>query len=142
MLPDTEALCSPFSAHALCDPGSWHVAFLVQSLLVVSLGLVNVGTGLRHALGWRLTPLPIARGLAWGTLAASGVPALTGLWLWEKVRAASLACYLRHGDSGCTHTLLDRAREMAGVAQWVGWTESLLVGTCVVALGMLYARRR
>jgi hypothetical protein len=142
MLPDTELLCDLRDGLSLCDANSWHLVFLVQTVLVVSLGLVNTSVGLRHTLGWLATPLPIARRFAWGALAATAIPALTGLSLWGQVRSASYWCYLRHDNTGCTHTLLDRAHEMAEVLRWVGWTEGVLVGTCVFGLGLLYGRGR
>jgi hypothetical protein len=31
---------------------------------------------------------------------------------------------------------------MGQVLTWVGWTEGMLVGTCVLALGMLYGNAK
>ena len=138
MLPDTELLCDLNNGLTLCDANSWHYAFLIQSLLVVSLGVANLGLGLRHVFGRLDTPLDVARRFSLGTLAAAAVPLLTGLWLREQVRQASLDCYLRHDATGCTHTLMERGAEMAGVLHWVGWTEAMLVGTCLMGLAMLY----
>lgn len=142
MLPDTELLCDLRDGMALCDAGQWHYVFVVQSILVVSLGLLNVSTGLRHTFGRLQTPLSVARNFAWATLLASVVPLFTGLWLREQIRSASHACYLTHDQTGCTHSLVERGREMAGIFQWVGWTEGVLLGTCLLALGLLYQPRR
>lgn len=142
MLPDTELLCDLQNGMTLCDANQWHIVFLVQSVFVVSLGLTNASVGLRYWLGWLETPLWLARRLAWATLASAAVPFLTGLGLREQVRAASYACYLQHAETGCTHTLVDRGHEMAAVFGWVGWTEGVLLTTCLLALGMLYGGQR
>lgn len=142
MLPDTELLCDLRDGMSLCDANAWHYAFLVQSILVVSLGLVNAGAGLRYWLGFMGTPVWLARRFAWGTLAASLVPLATGISLREQVKSASYSCYLQHTETGCTHTLVDRGEEMGQVLTWVGWTEGMLVGTCVLALGMLYGNAK
>jgi hypothetical protein len=139
MLPDTELLCDLRDGMALCDANGWHMVFLVQSVLVIALGLTNASIGLRYRLGWLATPLWLARRLSWATLAAASVPLLTGVGLREQVRAASYACYLQHVESGCTHSLVDRGREMASVLGWVGWTESILLVTCAMSLAMLYS---
>jgi hypothetical protein len=138
MLPDTELLCELRDGLTLCDAGQWHFVFLVQTVLVCSLGLLNVGLGLRHVTGRLQAPVWVARRFAWATLLASAVPLASGLWLREQIRAASHACYLTHTDTGCVHSLVDRGREMAGLFHWVGWTEGALLGTCLVALGLLY----
>ncbi|MEQ1501325.1 MAG: hypothetical protein ABMB14_03800 [Myxococcota bacterium] len=142
MLPDTELLCDLRDGMTLCDANSWHLVFLIQSVLVVSLGLVNAGTGVRYFAGVLTTPLWLARRFAWGTLGATLVPLVTGLGLREQVKSASYACYLHHAETGCTHSLVDRGREMAAVFGWIGWTEGVLLGTCVLALGLLYGSRR
>jgi hypothetical protein len=142
MLPDTELLCDLRDGMALCDAGSWHLVFLVQSILVIALGLVNAGLGLRYTFGRLETPLWLARRFNWATLAATIVPLTTGLALREQVRRASYACYLQHAETRCTHTLLDRGQEMTAVLGWVGWTDGVLVGTCLLGLAMLYGRPR
>lgn len=142
MLPDTELLCDLRDGMSLCDANAWHYAFLVQSILVVSLGLVNAGTGLRYRAGLLSVPVWLARRFSWGTLFAALVPLITGISLREQVKSASYACYLTHAETGCTHSLVDRGREMAAVLTWVGWTEGLLLGTCALALGLLYGPSR
>jgi hypothetical protein len=138
MLPDTELLCDLRDGLTLCDANAWHYVFLVQSILVVALGLVNASLGARHALGRLATPLWVARRFAWGTLAAAVIPLSTGVFLREQVRSASYDCYLQHASTGCTHTLVERGDEMRGVLMWVGWTEGALILTCLFALGLLY----
>ena len=142
MLPDTELLCDLNNGLTLCNAGAWHYAFLVQSLLVVSLGLANVGVGVRHWLGRLDVPLWVARRFSLGTLAAAIVPLTTGLWLRESVRSASYGCYLRHDVTGCDHTLVERSAEMAGILTWVGWTEAMLIGTCMIGLALLFGPER
>lgn len=142
MLPDTELLCDLRDGLTLCDASTWHYVFLAQSILVIALGLVNVGLGTRYLFGRLDTPLWLARRFTWATLAAATVPLATGLGLREQVRQASLGCYLQHAVTGCTHSLLDRGEEMASVLGWIGWTEGMLVGTCMLGLAMLYGRAR
>lgn len=142
MLPDTELLCDLRDGVTLCDAGQWHLVFLIQSVLVVSLGLVNVAMGLRHVTGRLEVPLEVARRFAWATLLAAAVPLASGLWLREQIRAASFACYQGHATSGCTHSLVERGHEMAGLFHWVGWTEGVLLGTCALAIGLLHAGGR
>ncbi|HHO51492.1 MAG TPA: hypothetical protein ENK18_11605 [Deltaproteobacteria bacterium] len=137
MLPDTELLCDLNNGLTLCDANAWHYVFLAQSALVISLGLANAGLGLRHWLGRLDTPLWVARRFSLATLTAAIVPLSTGLWLREQVRRASFDCYLQHDATGCTHTLVERGHEMAGVLHWVGWTEVILVVTCLFGLAML-----
>ncbi len=127
MLPDTELICDLQSGLTLCDAGAWHYVFAVQTVLLASLVLVNLMHGFRHRLGWLRTPLWLARRFAIGSLLAGVAPLVTGLVLIRRVREASLDCWHEHALSGCTHTLLDRADELAGVWSWVGWTEALLV---------------
>ncbi|MCA9488417.1 MAG: hypothetical protein KC621_00795 [Myxococcales bacterium] len=140
MLPDTELLCELRDGLTLCDANQWHTVFVVQTLIVCSLGLVNVGLGLRHLFGRLDVPLWVARRFALATALSAVVPLSTGLWLREQVREASYACYLQHATNGCTHSLVDRGHEMAGILHWVGWTEALLLSTCVVSLGLLFGR--
>jgi hypothetical protein len=142
MLPDTELLCDLRDGLTLCDASTWHYVFLAQSILVVSLGLVNVGLGARYVTGTLTTPLWLARRFTWATLTAAVVPLITGLGLLAQVRQASYACYLQHATTGCSHSLLDRGHEMAAVLNWIGWTEGLLVGTCVLGLALLHGRSR
>lgn len=142
MLPDTELLCDLRDGLTLCDAGQWHLVFVAQTILVVSLGLVNLAAGLRHTFGRLDVPLWVAQRFAWATLLASVVPLSTGLWLRESIREASFSCYQSHAQTGCTHSLVDRGHEMAGLFHWVGWTEGVLLGTCLVALGLLYQPRR
>lgn len=142
MLPDTELLCDLRDGMTLCDASSWHFLFLAQSILVISLGLVNAGLGARYVFGRLQTPLWFARRFTWATLVAAVVPLATGMALREQVREASYACYLQHVVTGCTHSLLDRGHEMAAVLGWIGWTEGVLVGTCVLGLAMLYGKSR
>lgn len=142
MLPDTELLCDLRDGMTLCDASSWHFVFLAQSVLVIALGLVNAGLGFRHFVGLLDTPLWLARRFTWATLLAAAVPLATGLALREQVRQASYACYLQHPTTGCTHSLLDRGQEMTAVLGWIGWTEGVLVGTCLLGLAMLYGRSR
>ena len=140
MLPDTELLCDLNNGLTLCDANAWHYAFLIQSVLVVSLGVANLGIGVRHLTNRLDIPLWLARRFSLGTLAAAVVPLTTGLWLREQVRGASFACYLRHDATGCDHTLVERGAEMAGVMHWVAWTEGMLVVTCLAGLAMLFSR--
>ncbi|MBX2799278.1 MAG: hypothetical protein KTR31_16505 [Myxococcales bacterium] len=142
MLPDTELLCDLNNGLTLCDASWWHYVFLAQSLLVVSLGVANLGVGIRHWLGWLDIPLWVARRFSLSTLAAAVVPLTTGLWLREQVKSASYSCYLNHEASGCTHTLIERGHEMAGVLTWVGWTEAVLLVTCLVSLAFLFGPTR
>lgn len=142
MLPDTELLCDLRDGLTLCDASQWHLVFVVQTALVCSLGLLNVSMGVRHLVGRLDVPLDAARRFAWATALATVVPLGTGLWLREQIREASYACYLTHAQTGCTHSLVDRGHEMAGLFQWVGWTEAALLSTCLLALGLLHQPRR
>jgi hypothetical protein len=142
MLPDTELICDLSNGMTLCDASWWHMVFLVQSGLVISLGLTNVITGLRYWFGVMTVPLWVARRFTWATVLSAIVPLSTGLFLREKVRVASYHCYLAHDDTGCTHGLMDRMAEMMGVMTWVGWTEAVLVGTCLVGIALLYGPTR
>jgi len=142
VLPDTELICNMSSGMTLCDAGWWHSVFVAQGVLVLSLALTSVMTGLRHVVGRLDTPLWLARRFTMGTLLATAVPLATGLFLVEKVRHASLACYLEHATSGCTHGLMDRHDEMSQVMTWVGWNELLLLGASTIALVLLYVPRR
>lgn len=137
MLPDTELICGLGAGLTLCDAGAWHALFVAQTLLVLSLALTNATMGVRHTLGWLGLPLWVARRFTSATLLAGVVPLVTGLWLRQQVKDASLACYLEHAATGCRHDLLDRAQEMQQVAVWVGWTEAVLIGTSLVGLALL-----
>lgn len=137
MLPDTGLICGMGSGASLCNAGVWHAVFVIQTLIVLSLGLTNAIVGLRHRLGILDTPLDVARMLARGTMLAGAVPLVTGMWLKEKVRRASYACYLEHDETGCTHDLIDRFEEMQQVGVWVGWVEATLFGTCLLGLWLL-----
>lgn len=137
MLPDTELLCELRDGVTLCDANRWHAVFLLQSILVGSLGLANVVTGLRHRAGRLDLPLWVARRFAVASLAAAVVPLGTGLFLRDLVRRASLDCYLQHASTGCSHSLVDRGREMAGVLTWIGWTEGTLIVPSLVGLALL-----
>lgn len=137
MLPDTELLCELRDGVTLCDANRWHLVFVIQSVLVGSLGLANVLTGLRHRFGRLDLPLWVAQRFAFASLFAAAVPLGTGLFLRDLVRRASLDCYLQHAATGCTHSLVERGHEMAGVLSWIGWTEAMLIVPSLVGLALL-----
>ncbi len=91
---------------------------------------------MRYWFGTPAVPLWIARRFTRATAPSAVVPLGTGLFLSEQVRRASYACYLAHDETGCTHSLVDRAGEMGGVLGWVGRTEFMLLGTCLVVVGL------
>lgn len=142
MLPDTDLICDLQSGLTLCDASAWHAAFAVQTVLLASLVALNLIQAYRYRFGWLRTPIQLTRRFAAGSLLAGVAPLVTGVVLLRRVRQASLDCWLEHADSGCAHTLLDRADELAGVWSWVAWTEGMLLVGGGWALLMLVLPRR
>ncbi len=142
MLPDTALICDLSNGMTLCNANNWHAIFMIQTGLLMSLSVTNVITGFRHLFGRLNIPLWVAQRFSLATMFAGVVPLGTGLYLREQVRMASYACYLAHDETGCAHSLMDRAAEMAGVFGWVGWTELMLLSTSFIGLLLLLIPRR
>ena len=140
MLPNTELICELGSGATLCSAGTWHAVFVLQTLLVLSIALTNAMMAIRFRMGLLEVPARIARLFSQGTMLAALAPLATGLWLRQKVKAASYACYLEHDLSGCDHSLVDRAIEMQQVSVWVGWVEAVLIGASFFGVYMLRER--